>query len=202
MNDTLPNPSHKARWHHAGLFISVCIVTLLADLVSKWWVFDLPQSAQHITAEHPAWLWVLQEQWRDSNWIVPQINPGAAWSIGSGTPWIIVALTIILVPLLAAYYWFQMRGIERRWEHLGFALIIGGALGNAWDRLISAAPFTVGYGGVRDFIHCDLNAVGIPYIWPTFNLADSGITIGLIVIIIASLFSTQTACSASTDTVE
>ena len=148
-----------------------------------------PEGFESINPSHPHWLGVLQHNWQDVAWIIPQINPGAAWSIGSGTPWLIVALTVVLVPGISLYYWFQIRHLRRIWEHLAFALIIGGALGNAWDRLISAASDTYGYGGVRDFIHVDLNVVGISYIWPTFNIADSGITVGAVIAIAASLLS-------------
>lgn len=183
-------------WQRPWLFCLACLITLIADLATKWWIFSAIDPALAVDAHHPAWLWLLQEEWQSIGWIVPQINPGAAWSMGSDSPWLIVALTVVLVPALIAYYWWQIRTSPQLLEHLGFALIIGGALGNAWDRLVSAAPWFVGYGGVRDFIHCDLNLIGIPYVWPTFNLADSGITIGLAIVVYASFRCSKKPCAS------
>lgn len=171
------------------MFLSVATVVLLLDLLSKWLVFRGAETQ----LEFPLWLTMLQMEWRDIGWLVPQINPGAAWSIGAQTPWLIVALTAVLIPGLIAYYWLVMRSSPRGSDHLGFAMIIGGALGNAYDRFLSILPGG-GYGGVRDFIHCDLNVIGINYVWPTFNIADSGITVGLIVVIIGSFFNRPAPC--------
>ena len=79
---------------------------------------------------------------------------------------------------------------ERIWEHVAFAFIIGGAIRQCLGPLISV--IAVGYGGVRDFIHVDFNWFGIDYIWPTFNIADCGITVGAAIAIIAS-FSAKPA---------
>jgi signal peptidase II len=58
----------------------------------------------------------------------------------------------------------------------GLALILGGAAGNALDRLI--------HGGVTDFMEVRLWT----YIWPAFNLADSAITIGAALVLWELLF--------------
>ena len=200
MNDSSADIHHKHPWQRPLLFTSVCLITLIADLLTKWWVFLLPEKAQHIDSSHEAWLWILRDHWADIVWVYPAINKGAAFSIGSGTPWLIIALTVLLVPGVSAYYWLQVRFIKRPWEHLAFALIIGGALGNAWDRLISVVA--TGYGGVRDFIHFDFNWVGFDYVWPTFNIADCGITIGAAIAIVASLTAkpSQSPAKALQDT--
>jgi signal peptidase II len=74
-----------------------------------------------------------------------------------------------------------------RWESLGVALVLGGALGNAIDRLI--------YGYVIDFIE-----VYLPFLpwrmfnpWPAFNIADSAISVGVAVLIVDSLLRTRPA---------
>ena len=59
-----------------------------------------------------------------------------------------------------------MRHPRRRLFCAGLALILGGALGNLWDRLE--------WGQVVDFL--DFHAVG--WHWPAFNVADSAITVG------------------------
>jgi len=61
--------------------------------------------------------------------------------------------------------------------NIGFGLIIGGAVGNIVDRSI--------YGAVMDFLDLHIGT----YHWPAFNIADSSITIGAIILIADSLFS-------------
>jgi signal peptidase II len=64
---------------------------------------------------------------------------------------------------------------------VGLALILGGALGNLWDRLVS--------GRVVDFL---LFYIG-QYQWPAFNVADSAIVIGAGLLVIEILFAKSSA---------
>jgi signal peptidase II len=66
---------------------------------------------------------------------------------------------------------------ETKKLNIGFGLIIGGAVGNIVDRSI--------YGAVMDFLDLHIGT----YHWPAFNIADSSITIGAIILIADSLFS-------------
>ena len=84
--------------------------------------------------------------------------------------WLISILTIGIVVVL--FIW--MRKLERAILALPFSLIIGGAIGNLIDRL--------NYGFVVDFI--DFHFFG--WHWPAFNIADSAITVGVIILLIAS----------------
>ena len=59
----------------------------------------------------------------------------------------------------------------------GLALILGGALGNLWDRLVS--------GHVVDFLDIYVGS----YHWPAFNLADSAIVVGAMLLVSEILFS-------------
>ena len=65
---------------------------------------------------------------------------------------------------------------KSRWLLLALAFILGGALGNLWDRV------TLGY--VIDFIEVYYNDL----YWPAFNIADSAITIGAIILILDTVF--------------
>ncbi|MBU6459837.1 MAG: lipoprotein signal peptidase [Proteobacteria bacterium] len=75
-----------------------------------------------------------------------------------------IAALIILVLLV--------RNFTNRWFCFALSLILGGALGNMLDRLL--------YGHVIDFIQLHY---GVHY-WPTFNVADSAITIGAVLLIV------------------
>jgi signal peptidase II len=141
-------------------------LTLGADLASKYWLFSLPSDTAF------------------PRWIELAYNPGVAWGKLGEWPIAVAILTLVLIPLLAWTHWRHFRAVGR-WENTAFGLILGGALGNGWDRLASC--FGDAFPGVRDFILIDLKMVGIDYRWPNFNLADAAICIGFIMIVAASL---------------
>ena len=103
-------------------------------------------------------------------------NTGAAFSFlagqGGWQRWffaaVALAISAVLVVLLS-------RHKGSRWVAAGYALVLGGALGNLWDRVL------LGY--VVDFVQ--LHAAG--YSWPAFNVADSAITVGMVILVIDSL---------------
>ena len=92
-------------------------------------------------------------------------NTGAAWSLFSGYP---RALAFVGVVALALLYVFreslQLKLPQAQWS---FGLIIGGIIGNLVDR------FRLGH--VTDFLDFHINDA----YWPSFNVADSGITVGV-----------------------
>lgn len=98
-------------------------------------------------------------------------NPGAAFSMGENSTWLFttIQLTFVVVIAIAA------PKIRDRGSALGLALIAGGALGNLIDRLFREPGFW--FGHVVDFISVGGFAV--------FNLADSAITVGVVVFVIA-----------------
>jgi signal peptidase II len=65
---------------------------------------------------------------------------------------------------------------DQRWLAIGLSLVLGGALGNLLDR--------VHFGHVIDFIDVYYRA----FHWPTFNVADSAITVGATLLVVHSLF--------------
>ncbi|MCR6634980.1 signal peptidase II [Devosia sp.] len=90
---------------------------------------------------------------------------------GPGGWWTIVLVTLA-VSAVVAWLWHRSHG---RLERLGYAAILGGALGNLVDRVPD--------GAVTDFI--DLHAGG--WHFPTFNLADVGITAGVVMLLMATV---------------
>ena len=107
--------------------------------------------------------------------LVLVFNRGAAFSFLADAPgW--QAPFFIAVALVASgiVSWMLWRNPGRRLLCSGLALILGGALGNLWDR--------VAYGHVVDFL--DFHALG--WHWPAFNVADSAISVGAGILIAES----------------
>jgi len=110
-----------------------------------------------------------------------QYNKGAAFSfLDSAAGWQLWIFGILAVGIsLILMRWMQKISAKQRWLAIALALIIGGALGNLWDR--------ISYGHVIDFI--DIYAGH--WHWPVFNIADSAICVGAFMLIIDS-FSKKT----------
>lgn len=105
-------------------------------------------------------------------------NPGAAFSFladqGGWQIWFFSILSAIVSVVLIV--WIARVVEKNRWEVLGLALVLGGALGNLYDRV------TLGY--VVDFILVYYKQ----YQFPAFNIADSAISVGAAILIIDTLF--------------
>ena len=139
-------------------FWITALIGLALDRISKMWVVKslfLHQSIVFI----PGVLHLTYE-----------VNQGAAFSMFQGAIWLRWLSLMVSVGLMALA-WFGPRLI--RWEQIGYALILSGALGNGIDRFV--------LGHVIDFL--DLRLLYFPWV---FNLADSFINIGLACLIIAS----------------
>ena len=98
-------------------------------------------------------------------------NTGVAFSMLEGMNIFIVIVTIIVIWCIIRYI---LHSSYLFYEVVGYSFIIGGAIGNLIDRII--------YGYVIDFF--DFNILG--YDFPVFNIADSAIVIGVILIVIFS----------------
>ena len=105
-------------------------------------------------------------------------NSGIAFglfAVGSN-PVGIVALSLLgLVALILVLGYFWKTPESNRWVLFSLALILGGAVGNLADRILS--------GSVTDFIEVYVGN----FHWPTFNAADSAITIGIVIMAVDSL---------------
>jgi len=100
-------------------------------------------------------------------------NQGGVFGIMQGHKDFFMIVSIIVLLIMVAYYFYeqQMPALFR----IAMALIIGGAAGNIFDRLIPGRP------GVVDFISVGVDGV---YRWPTFNIADSVIIAGAFLLVI------------------
>lgn len=112
--------------------------------------------------------------------IVHVENPGAAFGLLAGAPrqWRGLALLIAagVVTAVVAYLLFRPKAAqETKLAHTALAIVLGGALGNLWDRIVR--------GTVTDFLQVFIG----PYEYPSFNVADSAVFIGACLLIIDML---------------
>lgn len=105
-------------------------------------------------------------------------NTGAAFSFlsqaGGWQRWFFIVLTSVIS--IGLIYWLSTLPRRRIWLAAALALVLGGALGNLWDRI------SLGY--VIDFIDVFYNH----WHWPAFNVADSCISIGAGMLIIDAIW--------------
>jgi signal peptidase II len=111
-------------------------------------------------------------------------NRGAAFGLFAESPSqykvaMLVLFSIVAMVIVAALLWRNSHAFTA--TGLGLSLILGGALGNLWDRVVS--------GRVVDFL---LFYVG-QYQWPAFNVADSAIVVGAGLLVFEILFAKSPA---------
>jgi len=150
-------------------FIIATAIVLLLDQLSKWIVVraDLQDSIRVIAGFFE---------------ILYRENHGGAWGLLRGAPEWFRMPFFVGTSLLAIVFLLWMRRrmeVHRRWVDLAFPAIPGGAAGNLVDR--------VRLGCVVDFLDFDLGFMH----WPTFNVADIGITVGVILLVADSLFASR-----------
>lgn len=107
-------------------------------------------------------------------------NRGAAFGLFAESPseWkiaVLVLFSLVALVVVSALLWRNSHAMTT--TGVGLALILGGALGNLWDRLLS--------GQVVDFLDFYVGN----YHWPAFNLADSAIVAGALLLVSEILFS-------------
>lgn len=130
-------------------------------------------------------------KWLAAAWIAPEApqavlpwvnfvmvhNTGAAFGLlaqaGGWQRWLLSGVAVAVCVFL--WRWSRQFGRGDAAACVGVALVIGGALGNLFDRLL--------HGRVPDFV--DVHYAG--YHWPAFNVADAAITIGALALIAATL---------------
>jgi signal peptidase II len=152
-----------------------------ADGTTPWSVvYD-----HHGHARHPVlgdWLaWMLSE------------NAGMAFGRLAGVPWILVPLRLVLAVVLGVWLWRVER--RRRWLALALCLILAGALGNLWDNLaLREASSGHPFGLVRDWV--DVYFACWDWHFSTFNVADACISVGAVIVFLASFAKSGAAAPA------
>jgi signal peptidase II len=152
----------------------VAAITVVVDQAAKLWLFftfDLP--ARGIVTLAPFADLVL-------TW-----NPGISYGLfqqqGPLGQWRLLAIKVIAVILLLVW----LLRADSRLTALALGLIIGGAVGNAVDRLH--------WPGVMDFVLLHASIGGVRYNWYVFNLADAAIVAGVIGLLYESLVGDRAA---------
>ncbi|MDJ0976152.1 MAG: signal peptidase II [Planctomycetota bacterium] len=160
--------------------LAVLVVALVADLWSKAYMQELlglwPDSeGGRMSREEPIELLDLGFiglAW-EGTW-----NPGITFGLAPGQTTVILTLTIVAT--LGLLVWFLGSRSRSKLLHVGLALIIGGALGNLYDR--------VQWHKVRDFILMWADLGSGQMNWPNYNVADMCIVFGVGFIVWDSLF--------------
>ena len=149
------------------MFLIIIIVAIIAlDQWSKWAIktsFNLYQSKPVI---------------QDLLHFTYVTNDGMAFGLSfPGGKHVLLIMTILLTGFIVGFLWKEKNGHPL--IKYGLALILGGAIGNLIDRLF--------YGKVVDFLDLMIGN----FHWYIFNIADSSVTIGMILFIIHSIYVEQ-----------
>lgn len=144
------------------MYYFIILVVFLLDQVSKYYIQFTP--ALHGSIEIiPKFLYITYCK-----------NTGIAWSMLSGKRLFLIVVGLIEIGVLI-YFFIEKMKTKDKWYCFSLALMIGGAVGNLYDRCV------LGY--VRDFI--DTYPFG--YNFPVFNIADAALCIGVGIILILML---------------
>ena len=147
-------------------WMAIAALVIVADQVTKWAVVK--------------WIALYQKVPLNSfiN-LTHHKNPGAAWSFladaGGWQRWFFIALASVVSAVLVVWLW-RIRNERQTILSAGLALVLGGAIGNLIDRVVS--------GEVTDFVQVLFGS----WAFPSFNVADAGITVGAALLIIDALF--------------
>lgn len=152
-----------------------------ANKSSRWWGLGL--AAVLLAADQASKLWIVNTVMAQGDTVIPVTsflnivmawNPGVSFGMLSGvlTPWTLLGFSVLFSIVLGVWLWKT----PVLWLRLGLGAMIGGALGNAIDR--------VRWGAVADFV--DVHALGWHF-W-AFNVADAAISTGAAILILDSLF--------------
>lgn len=152
----------RPAWSGYALIMAACAVFGLAlDQLTKWWVESTMTLGQVTDVLPPLLRW---------HYI---LNPGAAFSIGTGYTWV---FTVIMVAVCSFLLYLMLKVRSVSWA-VALGLVLGGAAGNLTDRLFREPSF--GQGHVVDFIALPNFAI--------FNIADSCVVCGVILVCLLTL---------------
>lgn len=160
------------RFHVYRLFWILALTLFVLDQATKVWInARLPLG----TYGPPRAITVIDGFF----YLVHVGNTGAAWSMFTGRSMLLACFA--LAALAGIYFWRHTLSLKARPVQISFGLLCGGIVGNLVDRLV--------HGHVIDFLDFHFGS----YIYPTFNVADSGICVGVAIYLIWSLKNPEPA---------
>jgi len=181
-----------------AVFFFLAATGCTLDLATKAWIFNKRGGPR----EMPTW-WL----WNDIFGFQTSLNEGALFGMGQGRVVLFAALSIVVVPCIL-YWLFVVRAARDLLLTIALGLVTGGILGNLYDRLGLPGlawrdPWIVGglhqagepVYAVRDWI---LVMIGT-WPWPTFNIADSLLVSGAILLVWHALWYAPEETSAKGD---
>src|SRR3990172_4847697 len=169
------------------LFGAVAASGCAVDLATKAWLFSWPE----LRGGHVHWLWPgyagFQLSW----------NQGALFGMGQGNTWLFAALSVLAgcaIPL----WLFAWRAAHDRWLTIALGCVMGGLLGNLYDRLGLPDRLWPGRGvGIGQPVHAVRDWILVQWSdqlrWPNFNVAASLLVCGAIALVVHALRNPQVA---------
>ncbi len=139
------------------IFVPIAAVIVVADLITKTWVRTLPGDFHSPELLHFS--------------IIHITNTGSAFGLFADQSFILTIIAIIGIIVVLVFY--RKLGASNIVAGVAIGLILGGAIGNLIDSIF--------YGKVTDWV---LFRFWDEFYWPTFNVADSALTIGIIMLIV------------------
>jgi len=171
------------------LFIVTAAIGCAADLVTKAWCF----SSLNLRSGEVAWLW------QDHVGIQLSRNLGALFGMGQGKFAYFAILSIAAAAAIPIWlFWF--RAARDAWLTFALGCVMGGILGNLYDRLGLSGDSWFGPGNtspqavhaVRDWI---LWQASDQWRWPNFNIADSLLVVGVAILLLHAFLHPESAAT-------
>ena len=166
----MPNTSTTGRFGRLG-WLWLTVLVLVIDLASKVYFDNSLQMYQQIVVIPDLFSWTLA------------YNTGAAFSFLADSAgwqrWLFALIAVVVSGVLVV--WLKRLGRNDTWLAIALALILGGALGNLYDR--------IAYGHVVDFILVHWQN---RWYFPAFNFADSAICVGAVMLALDMFKSKKT----------
>jgi signal peptidase II len=153
-----------ARVRLAALMYAVAAAVVLADRLTKLWARNTLPGRAPIT-------------------LVPGVldlsfttNSGGAFGLFGGAAWLFFGATIVVCAVIV----YASLALPGRLAAVGLGLVLAGAVGNLIDRIFNRGQLS---GRVVDFIHL--------HRWPVFNVADSAIVVGVVILLVSTLLRSR-----------
>ncbi len=169
------------------LFLFLAIAGLVLDLATKSYMFE-----HYFEPEL-----MFTGRYQEKHWWIEGVfgiqcstNPGALFGFGKGYSFVFAIISVVAVAGIVTWLFVYKQALDR-WMNFALGMITGGIIGNMYDRL--GFGYQTDYpieikDNVRDWILFELD--GVPFFdpWPNFNIADSLLVTGAILLFLHAIF--------------